>query len=151
MTNHATKTFRVAVIDRFHAYYKVEAADARAAAIDWGDGELVGQDYEAFDDEGPCGVCERQPDGTWREVPESEWKDEPEIVRFDAYEVHGVREFDDGAGKYCEQVPDDEAEFWSLYGHIPGQGLECIGDFKTRELAEEVNARITGRRYGSPA
>jgi hypothetical protein len=35
-------------------------------------------------------------------------------ARFDKYEIHGVREFDDGAGKYCEQVPDDEAAFWSL-------------------------------------
>ena len=66
---------------------------------------------------------------------------------FDGYEIHGVREFDDGGGKYCEQVPDDQAEFWSLYGHIPGQGVECIGDFKTRAFAEEVYARITGERY----
>jgi hypothetical protein len=151
MTNTATKTYEVTVIDRFHAHYRVEAADARAAAEEWGHGEFKGRDDEPFDDEGPCGVRERQADGTWREVPESEWKDDPEIVRFDDYEVHGVREFDDGAGKYCEQVPDDEAESWSLYGHIPGQGLECIGDFKTRELAEEVHARITGRRYGRPS
>ena len=68
-------------------------------------------------------------------------------TQFDGYEIHGVREFDDGGGKYCEQVPDDEAEFWSLYGHIPGQGVECIGDFKTRASAEEVYARITGERY----
>ncbi|MBX6316166.1 MAG: hypothetical protein IRY99_25135 [Isosphaeraceae bacterium] len=47
----------------------------------------------------------------------------------------------------CETVPDDEAEFWSLFGHIPGQGIDCIGDFKTREHAEEVFARITGRSY----
>ena len=58
-----------------------------------------------------------------------------------------MREFDDGGGKYCEQVPDDKAKFWSLYGHIPGAGLECIGDFKTRALAEEVYERITGERY----
>jgi len=70
-------------------------------------------------------------------------------ARFDAYEIHGVREYDDGNGKYCEQVPDDQAEFWSLYGHIPDQGLDCIGDFKTREHAEEVFARIAGRRYES--
>ena len=151
MTHHATKTYEVTVIDRFHAHYRVHAADAREAAENWGDGEFKGRDDEPFDDEGPCAVRERQTYGTWREVPESEWKDAPEIVRFDAYEVHGVREFDDGAGKYCEQVPDDEAESWSLYGHIAGQGLECIGDFKTRELAEEVYARITGRRYGSPS
>lgn len=68
-------------------------------------------------------------------------------TRFDAYEVHGVRQFDEGNGAHCEQVPDDEAQSWSLFGHMPGQGLDCIGDFATREQAEEVFARITGRRY----
>jgi hypothetical protein len=66
---------------------------------------------------------------------------------FNVYEIHGVREFGRGKSKYCEQVPDDEAQFWSLYGHIPGQGAECIGDFKSREFAEEVYARITGEPY----
>jgi hypothetical protein len=40
-----------------------------------------------------------------------------------------------------------EAEVWRLYGRISGQGLECIGDFKTQSQAEEVYARITGRPY----
>ena len=69
-------------------------------------------------------------------------------VRFDDYEVHGVYEFSDDGRSFSEQVPDEEAGFWSLYGHIPGQGVECIGDFKTRGHAEEVYARITGRKYG---
>lgn len=64
---------------------------------------------------------------------------------FDGYEVHGVREYGRGKNRHCEQVPDEKAQFWSLYGHIPGQGLECIGDFTTRAVAEEVYARITGR------
>ena len=68
-------------------------------------------------------------------------------ARFDDYEVHGVREFKRGAKGYCEQVPDEKAHFWSLYGHIPGQGLDCIGDFRSRAAAEEVYARITGRPY----
>ncbi len=72
-------------------------------------------------------------------------------ARFDAYEVHGVREFGDGGDKFCEQVSDDEAQFWSLYGHAPGRGPDCIGDFATREHAEEVLARITGRRYTDAA
>jgi hypothetical protein len=70
---------------------------------------------------------------------------------FDDNEIHGFREYwgaPFGQRRYCEQVSDEEAQFWSLYGHIPGQGLECIGDFKTREHAEEAYARITGRRYG---
>lgn len=62
---------------------------------------------------------------------------------FDDYEISGVREYDG----CCEPVTDDEAQFWSLYGHIQGAGLECIGDFDTREHAETVYARITGRFY----
>jgi len=68
-------------------------------------------------------------------------------IRFDNYEVHGVREYGKGKRRHCEQVADHEAQFWSLYGHIPGEGLDCIGDFKTRQHAEEVYARITGRLY----
>ena len=71
----------------------------------------------------------------------------PLPTRFDDYEVHGVRGFSRGAKSYCEQAPDEKAHFWSLYGHIPGQGLECIGDFTSRAAAEEVYARIIGRPY----
>lgn len=72
---------------------------------------------------------------------------EAQAHAFDAYEIHGIREIGRGKMRHCEQVADAEAEFWSLFGHIPGQGLECIGDYKTRELAEEMYARITGRNY----
>jgi hypothetical protein len=69
-------------------------------------------------------------------------------IRFDAYEVHGVKRYHDGADSFCEQVDDGGADFWSLYGHIPGRGAQCIGDFRTREAAEEVYTRITGELYG---
>lgn len=62
------------------------------------------------------------------------------VIPFDAYEVHGCRDF----GGFVEQVTDDKAQFWSLYGHIPGEGLECIGDFSSRAAAEEICQRITG-------
>jgi len=70
---------------------------------------------------------------------------------FDGYEISGVREYGTGKRRFCEQVTDDEAQFWSLYGHIRGEGLECIGDFKTRQHAEEVYARITGCHYAQQA
>jgi hypothetical protein len=73
--------------------------------------------------------------------------DKPLPAPFDDYEISGVREYSEGVSSFCEQVDDEGAQFWSLYGHIPGQGVECIGDFKTRELAEETYARITGRLY----
>jgi hypothetical protein len=76
---------------------------------------------------------------------------------FDAYEIHGMKRLPFSQGQEegpvgrvindCEQVSDAEAEFWSLFGHIPGQGLDCIGDFATRQHAEEVLARITARPY----
>ena len=67
---------------------------------------------------------------------------------FDHYEIHGVRlDQDDDV---FEQVDNGEAEFFSLYGHIPGEGYQCIGDFKSREAAETVYTRITGRRYAIP-
>jgi hypothetical protein len=71
----------------------------------------------------------------------------PLLTPFDDYEVHGVKEFHEDGMKWCEQVGDSEAEFWSLYGHIPKQGLECIGDFRMRRCAEEIYVRITGRSY----
>jgi hypothetical protein len=66
---------------------------------------------------------------------------------FDDYEIHGIKEYGEAGRPFGEQVPDGEADFWSLFGHIPGQGLDCIGDFKTREHAEEIYARITGQSY----
>lgn len=71
---------------------------------------------------------------------------------FDNYEVHGCKDFfahakNDGARyKYTEQVEDGEATFWTLYGHITGEGVQAIGDFKTRRAAEEVMALIVGSR-----
>jgi hypothetical protein len=67
---------------------------------------------------------------------------------FDGYEIHAVKRCTEADRSFCEQVDDHEADFWSLYGHIPGHGVECIGDFRSRAFAEEVYARITGRRYG---
>ena len=69
------------------------------------------------------------------------------LTQFDGYEIHGVARCQDDIGSWCEPVPDQDAEFWSLYGHIPGAGLECIGDFKSRRDAEEIYFRITGHRY----
>jgi hypothetical protein len=66
---------------------------------------------------------------------------------YDAYEIEGVASFVNEHGTYYEPTEDADAEMWTLYGHVPGRGVEAIGDFRTREHAEEVYARITGRRY----
>jgi hypothetical protein len=77
MTTSPINTYQVAVIERALAFYEVEAEDARTAAEDWQDGEFEGRDDEALAIEGPCGVRERRPDGTWRKVPKSEWQGDP--------------------------------------------------------------------------
>ena len=74
MTNTATKTYLVGVIERAIAYYMVEAEDARTAAENWQDGEFHDRDDEALDSEGPCNVRAQQPDGTWMKLPPSEWE-----------------------------------------------------------------------------
>jgi hypothetical protein len=84
-----------------------------------------------------------------KSVPSASSPDLP--TRFDDYEIHGVKAYGKGRRRYCEQVDDPEADYWSIFGHIPGQGLDCIGDFATREHAEEVFARITGRSYAEPS
>lgn len=59
---------------------------------------------------------------------------------FDRYAVEPYRP--DGAD------PTPAAGGWTLYGHVPGEGAEVVGHFPTREQAEEVCGRITGRPYG---
>jgi hypothetical protein len=71
-------------------------------------------------------------------------------TRFDAYEIQPSRCFEepDSPGQfYFEVCNPNEADVWTLYGHIPGRGVEAIGDFATYQHAEEVFARITGRSY----
>lgn len=67
-------------------------------------------------------------------------------IPYDAYEIHGVASVN-AQDMIYEPVEDADAQMWTLYGHIPGRGVEAIGDFRTRQHAEEVFARITGRRY----
>jgi len=92
MTNNATKTYQVTVIERALAFYEVKAEDARGAAENWQDGQFHGRDDEALDTEGPSSVRERQPDGTWRKVPPSEWEAVPEITRVTDVEAERQRQ-----------------------------------------------------------
>jgi hypothetical protein len=75
-------------------------------------------------------------------------------TRFDDYEIqpcHRYWEADEPNMAFVEACEPFEADFWTVYGHIPGEGVQAIGDFDTREHAEEVFARITGRRYADDA
>jgi hypothetical protein len=72
---------------------------------------------------------------------------------FDNYEISPCRRLDDAGlpdpnGTQFEVCDPAEADVWTLYGHIDGEGVQAIGDFDSREQAEEIYARITGKRYG---
>jgi len=70
--------------------------------------------------------------------------------RFDNYEIQPCRRYldaDEPDIAFVEPCAAFEAHFWTLYGHIPGEGVQAIGDFDTRQHAEEVFARITGSSY----
>jgi hypothetical protein len=66
---------------------------------------------------------------------------------YDNYEINPCRRYEepDSPGKfYFEVCEPHEADVWTLYGHIAGEGVEAIGDFTNRKDAEETFQRITG-------
>jgi hypothetical protein len=71
-------------------------------------------------------------------------------ARFDGYEISPCLRFEEPDSPdryYFEPCEPHAADVWTLYGHVAGEGVHAIGDFDAREHAEEVFARITGRRY----
>ena len=69
---------------------------------------------------------------------------------YDNYEISPctrTEEPDKPGHFYFEVCEPHEADVWTLYGHIVGEGVEAIGDFATREHAEEVFRRITGIHF----
>jgi hypothetical protein len=70
---------------------------------------------------------------------------------YDNYEISPCRRYEepDSPGKFYFEVCDtEEADVWTLYGHIPGEGVQAIGDFSKREYAEETFQRIIGIPFG---
>lgn len=66
------------------------------------------------------------------------------------YEISPCKRYGepDSPGKfYFEVCEPEEADVWTLYGHLGGEGVEAIGDFSTREAAEQVYSRITGLQF----
>ena len=61
------------------------------------------------------------------------------IHDYDGLELAPVAEYEDKDGfKFCEPVDDpQEAKFWSVYGHMPEGGVECLEDFPTKARAED--------------
>lgn len=69
---------------------------------------------------------------------------------FDNYEISPCTRTEEpgSPGKFYFEVCEPEvADVWTLYGHIMGEGVQAIGDFATREHAEEVYSLITGQPF----
>ncbi len=66
---------------------------------------------------------------------------------YDNYEISGCWKIGDGADSYIETCDEANAQFWTLYGHMDGAGVEAIGNFISRAAAEEVYYRITGQPF----
>jgi hypothetical protein len=69
---------------------------------------------------------------------------------FDNYEISPCRRFEepDSPGRfYFEPCEPAEADVWTLYGHISGEGAEAIGDFATQKAAQEIYFRIIGQPF----
>lgn len=73
----------------------------------------------------------------------------PAFDCFDDYEIHGVRQANNGPFQQRMFVPDHEAQCWSLYGYRydAEDELVWIGDYDTRAIAEELYGRMTGWYY----
>ena len=71
----------------------------------------------------------------------------PNTTGYDALEVHTVIEISGFAESLPsgEEIPEADALYWSLYGHTPNEGLECIGDFISFEAACSVAEKIFGK------
>lgn len=66
---------------------------------------------------------------------------------FDRLEVHGVAEESDGNGGTICEINDGAPEFYSVYAQLKQVGVECIGDFRTRDNAVRY-AYLIAASYG---
>jgi hypothetical protein len=66
----------------------------------------------------------------------------------DGFEVHPCKIVDEDINldpkiQAVEQCEPEEAQFWSVYIHYEGGGLDCIADCDTEELANELYAFLS--------
>jgi hypothetical protein len=73
----------------------------------------------------------------------------PNNIGYDALEIHTVLMLDDFVEALTdgEEIPEGAVVSWSLYGHIPNEGLECIGDFNSFDSACEVAEKLGGNKF----
>lgn len=63
--------------------------------------------------------------------------------KFDEFEYHPCKVVDEDKNlkkeiQSIEQCEPEEAEFWSVYVHLIGGGLDCIADCATEDEAKQL-------------
>ncbi len=66
------------------------------------------------------------------------------IRQFDALEIHSCKVIGkDSSGKdIVEQCSDEEAQFWTVFGHIKTGGVDDFEDFGTEAEAQAFHDRL---------
>jgi hypothetical protein len=67
------------------------------------------------------------------------------LKSFDTYEIHPCMVVNIHGD--VEQCNDDEVEFWTLYGHVYGEGVYAIADFPDEFIANNVLRLILGHDF----
>ncbi len=67
-----------------------------------------------------------------------------DIQKYDGLEISPVREFKDAASNqtHCERCQPEEADFWSIFGHLTEGGAEYFEDFGCEEDARAFAAKL---------
>jgi hypothetical protein len=71
----------------------------------------------------------------------------PQNNGYDALEVHTLAIFFDDCAEQLfdgDDLPEEGPVCWSLFGHIPNEGLERIGDFNSFKAACNVAKKLGG-------
>ncbi|MGG2042845.1 hypothetical protein [Burkholderia gladioli] len=71
--------------------------------------------------------------------------------RFNAVEIHGVRQFRDAGDpmQTCCEVDNDDPSFFSVYLHCVAGGVLCCADLPTHPVALHC-AGVVAHRHGWP-
>lgn len=73
---------------------------------------------------------------------------------YDNFEIEKVAEYRAADGTlYCEPVRDGGANFatryfWSVYGHTPGKGVECLCDCESMKDAQYIYDALRAHYLG---
>jgi len=67
-----------------------------------------------------------------------------EIQKYNGLEISPIREFKEAASdqKHCERCEREEADYWSVFGHLAAGGAECFEDFKSEGKARAFAAQL---------